>query len=103
MQEMVAEVNALAARARQTRERLAGARGAAADTLAALEEIALLLETEPVRYGRPGLVAQVGYLNRAAGRVDQKLGREVVARYRQLSAEVEAVRTRVVRLLGPGP
>jgi photosystem II stability/assembly factor-like uncharacterized protein len=102
MRDLVSEVNALTTRVRQARERLAGATGAAADTLARVEELARVLETEPVRYGRPGLQAQVSYLNGAAGRTDQKLGREVIARYEQLREEVAAARVRIERVLGSG-
>jgi photosystem II stability/assembly factor-like uncharacterized protein len=99
--DLVTAVNRLSTRVREARDRLRGATGAGADTLRALAPIAAKLETEPVRYGKPGLVAQIGYLNSAGGRVDQKIGRDVLERYGVLSREFEAIRTEVIRVLGP--
>lgn len=101
MREMVNSVNRLASRVREAQTRLRDATGAAADTLEALGAIAAKLQTEPVRYGKPGLIAHISYLSRIGGRVDQKIGRDVLKRYEVLSQELEAVRREVERVLGP--
>jgi photosystem II stability/assembly factor-like uncharacterized protein len=101
MRELVSAASRLQARVREAQNRLRGATGAGADTLRALAPIASKLETEPVRYGKPGLVAQIGYLNGISGRVDQKIGRDVLERYAVLLRELEAVRAEVNRVLGP--
>jgi hypothetical protein len=77
MREMVAEVNALVARARVPRRR-------ASRTVARrrrpcwqkVEAVNKVLLTEPVRYGKPGLQAHISYLSRMTTRVDQKVGRD---------------------------
>ena len=101
MREMVGSVNQLTSRVREARNRLRDATGAAADTLEALDAIAAILETEPVRYGKPGLVAQIGYLNGISNRADQKIGRDVLARYEMLSQGLDAICREVERVLGP--
>ena len=101
MREMVDSVNRLASRVREVRNRLRDATGAAADTLKALDAIAAKLETEPVRYGKPGLIAHINYLNGISNRIDQKIGRDVLERYKVLSQELDAIRREVELVLGP--
>lgn len=101
MREMVSIANQLRSRVNEARDRLHDSTGTAADTLKALDAIAAKLETEQVRYGKPGLVAQISYLNRIGNRVDQKIGRDVLARYEVLSRELEAIRREVEQILGP--
>ncbi len=101
MRDLVTAVGRLSARVREAQNRLRDATGTGADTLRALAPIAVKLETEPVRYGKPGLVAQINYLNGASSRVDQKVGREVIERYGVLRREFEAIRGEVIRVLGP--
>ena len=101
MREMVSIANQLRSRVRDARDRLQDATGTAADTLKALDAIAAKLETEPVRYGKPGLIAQISYLNGIGNSADQKIGRDVLARYEVLSRELEAIRREVEQVLGP--
>jgi hypothetical protein len=103
MREMVNSVNQLVARVQEAQTRLRGETGASAErTLRAVDAIAAVLLTEPVRYGKPGLQAQISYLNGIGSRSDQKIGREVLQRYEMLSEELAAVQAEVARVLGPG-
>jgi hypothetical protein len=95
-------VNNVALRVRQAERRLRGASGAAADTLTGVQAVAAKLLTEPVRYGKPGLQAHITYLNGMTTAVDQKIGRDAIARYRVLRREFDAVKAEVDRVLGPG-
>jgi hypothetical protein len=96
MQAMVAEVRALSARVRDALEDATG-------TLRRdLEAVASTLETEPVRYGKPGLVSQIQYLSGATSRGDVKVSFDVRHRYEMLDHELALVRREVERLLGPG-
>ena len=65
-----------------------------------LEAIAAKIETEPVRYGKPGLQQHISYLAGMTRGVDMKIGRDAIARYNVLKAEWDAVVAEVDRLLG---
>ena len=82
--------------------RLKGASGAAADTLVRVQTIAGKLLTEPVRYGKPGLQALIGYLNGMTNGADQKIGRDAIARYEVLKRELDALDAELTQLLGAG-
>jgi len=101
MREMVDTVRGLASRIEEARERLEGASGAAADTLARVNAIAEDLLDEPVRYGEPGLLTQINYLNRMTSRGDMKVGEYAFIRYEQLQEQLRAMQERVSRVLGP--
>ena len=58
------------------------------------------LFTEPVRYGKPGLQAHIFYRASMTTTADQKIGRDAVERYGVLTAELDAIRAEVDRLLG---
>jgi photosystem II stability/assembly factor-like uncharacterized protein len=47
------------------------------------------LLTEPVRYGKPGLQAQITYLAGMTSNVDQKIGRDALERYQVLKKELD--------------
>jgi len=95
MYEMVAEVRALQERVKEAKEMTEG------ENRARIDGIAAKLETEPVRYGKPGLQAQISYLARMTTRVDQKIGRDAIERYYVLRAELDAITSEVDRVLGP--
>jgi hypothetical protein len=76
--------------------------GAGADTLARLQAIAGKVETEPVRYGRPGIQAQISYLAGMTSGADQKIGRDAIQRYEVLRKELDAIKAELDRVLGPG-
>jgi photosystem II stability/assembly factor-like uncharacterized protein len=101
VRDLVVSVGRAATRVRAAVTRLQGARGAAADTLSRVQAIAGKLLTEPVRYGKPGLQAHITYLNGMTNAVDQKIGRDAVARYAVLKRELDAVTAELDRVLGP--
>ncbi len=101
MRALVSDVNQVVARVRATQSRLQGASGAAADTLTRVQAIAAKLLTEPVRYGKPGLQAHITYLSGMTNAVDQKIGRDAIARYQVLKLELAAVAAELDRVLGP--
>jgi photosystem II stability/assembly factor-like uncharacterized protein len=101
MRDLVVSVGRAATRVRAALTRLQGATGAAADTLSKVQAIAGKLLTEPVRYGKPGLQAHITYLNGMTNAVDQKIGRDAIARYGVLKRELDAVTAELERVLGP--
>jgi hypothetical protein len=102
MQAMVAEVDALVSRVRGALEELRGATGAEAENARRLEDVAASLITPPIRYSAPGLQQHIRYLASMTTRVDQKIGRDALERYRVLRAELDAVTAEVERVLGSG-
>jgi hypothetical protein len=101
LRELVSEANAQVARTRQQEARLKTASGAAADTLAKVQAIAGKLNTQPVRYGKPGLQAHITYLASMTTRVDQKVGRDALSRYADLKRELDAVKAELDKLFPP--
>ena len=103
MRDLVADVNRTVARvqAAQSRLRTAATGTPAADTLARVQAIAAKLLTEPVRYGKPGLQAHISYLNGMTNAVDQKIGRDAIARYATLRSELDAIKALLDQVLGP--
>ncbi|HMG75553.1 MAG TPA: hypothetical protein VK582_18790 [Pyrinomonadaceae bacterium] len=103
MRELVTGVNQLVSQVREAQTKLRGANGGDANMSAAVNALAAQLNTEPVRYGKPGLQAQITYLAGMTANVDQKIGRDAIERYEVLKKELDAIRAEVVRLLGPPP
>ena len=108
VRELVNSVNQLVARVRDAQTKLrnasansGGAGGANGDTANRVNAIAGKLLTEPVRYGKPGLQAQITYLAGMTANVDQKIGRDAIERYEVLRKELEAIRAELDRVLGP--
>lgn len=102
MRDMVAEVNAVIARARQAETRLAAAGASAADTLAQVRTVLRdRLLTQPVRYGKPGLQAHIQYLSGMTTRVDQKVGRDALERADVLRKELDEAKAALDRAIGP--
>lgn len=106
VRDLVSEVNALVARLETVRRRLesggAGApQGAAADTLGRLHAVRAKLVTPPVRYSKPELQAHIQYLYSLTTGAQQKIGRDAIERYRQLRAELDAVKREAEGVLGP--
>ncbi|HEU4564298.1 MAG TPA: hypothetical protein VFS05_06610 [Gemmatimonadaceae bacterium] len=102
VRDLVTEVNAAVARLGEAKGRLKGASGAAADTLQRLTAIEQALVSEPVRYGKPGLQAQITYLYGLTLRADQKVGRDAVERYQVLRRELDARLAELDGILGKG-
>ena len=71
------------------------ATGAKRDSVEALERVLL---TPPVRYSRPGLQSQIGYLYGATTGQDQQVGRDAIVRYQSLRKEMDAVMKRIAAL-----
>ncbi len=67
---------------------------------ARVDALAAKLLTEPVRYGKPGLQAHIQYLAGMTTGVDQKIGRDAIARYEVLKKELDAIRAEADRVLG---
>ena len=101
MRELVTRAGRAATRVQGALTRLKGASGAAADTLARVQAIAIKLLTEPVRYGKPGLQAHITYLNGMTNGADQKIGRDAIARYEVLKREFDALEAELTQMLGP--
>jgi hypothetical protein len=103
VRELVTSVNQLVAHVRAAQSKLRTATGADGNTLPAVNALAANLITEPVRYGKPGLQAQITYLAGMTANVDQRIGRDAIERYEVLKKDLDAIRAEVVRLLGPPP
>jgi len=101
VRELVNSANQLVARVREAQTRMRAASNTDAETANRVNAIAAKLITEPVRYSKPGLQAQITYLASMTANVDQKIGRDAIERYEVLRKELEAIRTEVDRVLGP--
>lgn len=101
MREMVADVNALLARVRTAEAKYKGATGAAADTATKVKEVSEIVNTQPIRYGKPGLQAHIQYLAGMTARADQKVGQDAIERYTFLRKELEAAKAKLDRAIGP--
>ncbi|MFN2405725.1 MAG: hypothetical protein ABR594_06695 [Pyrinomonadaceae bacterium] len=97
VREMVTEVSQLVGRMREAQNRLRNS----SDGSTVIDAIAAKLITEPVRYGKPGLQAQITYLAGMTANVDQKIGRDAIQRYEVLKKELDIIRADVDRILGP--
>jgi photosystem II stability/assembly factor-like uncharacterized protein len=95
MRELVTTVNQLVTRVREAQTKNA--------STTQLNAVATKLITEPVRYGKPGLQAQITYLAGMTASVDQKIGRDAIERYEVLKKELETIRAEVDSILGPTP
>jgi hypothetical protein len=78
------------------------ATGAAADTLSKVKAVSEKLNTQPVRYGKPGLQAHITYLSGMTARGDQKVGRDALERYQVLRKELDAAIMELNKALGVG-
>lgn len=99
VRDLMNAANQLHARVKEARSKLAAAAGSA-DTARRLEALAGALETEPVRYGKPGLLEHIRYLASMTTGVDQKIGRDAVERYEVLKKELDALRAELDKLAG---
>ena len=93
MRALIDDVNQMVARLRGEKAKGPDAR---------LDAVAAKLLTEPVRYGKPGLQAQITYLASMTTAVDQKIGRDAIERYAVLKKELDAVRAELDRITGAG-
>ncbi len=73
-----------------------------AGTKQRLAPVAEKLTTPEVRYSKPGLADQIGYLRGMTTRVDQKIGRDAIERAQVLRQELDQATAEVDRILGNG-
>ncbi|MEI2719342.1 MAG: hypothetical protein V9E87_04270 [Gemmatimonadales bacterium] len=90
MRGMTTEVTQLVGKVRTAETRLKAAGPAAADTLKAVQSLAATLNTEAVRYGKPGLQAHISYLAGMTSGADQKVGLDAIKRAAVLRKELDA-------------
>jgi photosystem II stability/assembly factor-like uncharacterized protein len=95
MRDLTAAANQLLGRVR------AGLSGPNADKVRAIYE-QLVNTPEGVRYNKPGLQAHIQYLAGMTTGVDQKIGRDALARYQELKKQLDALKAEADRLLGAG-
>ncbi|HEX3186938.1 MAG TPA: hypothetical protein VHQ94_19225 [Pyrinomonadaceae bacterium] len=93
MREMVTNVNELVRRVREGKTKVQS------DLHGVVTIIEGKLVTEPVRYGKPGLQAQITYLASMTANVDQKIGRDAIERYQVLKQQLDELRKQVDLLL----
>jgi photosystem II stability/assembly factor-like uncharacterized protein len=100
MRQLVTGVTQLVARVRDAQDR---ARNGSDSGLGAkkrdIDAVAGELLTEPVRYGKPGLLAQAAYLASMTTSADQKVGKDALERYDVLKKDFDRLRADVDRLL----
>jgi hypothetical protein len=100
MRELVSGVNHLASRVRDAQSKMRNATPGNGGNNARLDAVAAKLLTEPVRYGKPGLQAQITYLAGMTANVDQKIGRDAIERYAVLKKQFEEIKAEIDQLLG---
>jgi photosystem II stability/assembly factor-like uncharacterized protein len=91
MAALVASVNQTVQRVRTAQQQFGTGATNDPTKLQAVSVIADKLNTQPVRYGKPGLQAHVQYVSRLGMGVDQKVGRDAIERYGVLKAELDAI------------
>lgn len=101
VRDLVSEVNRTVARVRATQARLRNATGAAADTLAKINEIASRLITPPVRYSKPELQTHITYLASMTGQADQRVPKDAADRFIVLKKQLDDIQQMLTKLLGP--
>ena len=101
VRELVTDVNAAVARTRAAETRLKGTTGAQLDTLNKVKAISEQLNTPAIRYSKPGLQSHITYLNSMTSRVDQKVGRDAIDRYKTLRSEFDEIKAQLDKVLGP--
>jgi hypothetical protein len=100
VRELVSDVNKLVARVEAAQRRLRGASGAAADTLAKVNELADKLVTSSIRYSEPKLQTHIEYLYSMTNGADQKISNDAVTRYNTLKKELAARQKEADAILG---
>ncbi|MDB4906446.1 MAG: hypothetical protein JWO05_1230 [Gemmatimonadetes bacterium] len=100
VRDLVSDANRLAARIQRARTRLRAAGSAGADSLARLSPIDTRFFGQLVRYGKPGLQANITYIYQETMGADQAVGRDVAERYALLRTQLDAMTAEVDRVLG---
>ncbi|MEO6222657.1 MAG: hypothetical protein ABIP90_05360, partial [Vicinamibacterales bacterium] len=89
MNALVASVNQTVTRVRAAQTQFGSGATADAAKLKQVNALADKLNTQPIRYGRPGLQAHIQYIARLGLGIDQKVGRDAIERYGVLKAELD--------------
>ncbi len=95
---LVASVNQTLARVRTLQQQFGAGATANPEKLKIVNTLADKINTQPVRYGKPGLQAHIQYISRLGMGVDQKVGRDAIERYGVLKAELDAIIAELDRL-----
>jgi photosystem II stability/assembly factor-like uncharacterized protein len=88
------KMNALVQSVNQTLARVNTAKTQFANDPAKLKLVTAMadkINTQPIRYGRPGLREHITYVSRLGLGVDQKVGRDAIERYKVLKAELDKI------------
>jgi photosystem II stability/assembly factor-like uncharacterized protein len=101
VRDLVSDANRTAARVRAAQQRLRGATGAAADTLAQINALASKLFTPPVRYSKPELLTHITYLYSMTTQADQRVPKDAVDRLSTLKKQLSDIQSALTKLLGP--
>ena len=84
VRDLVSDVNRTVSRVRAAQARLRNATGAAADTLAKLNDVAARLITPSVRYSKPELQTHITYLYSMTSQADQRVPQDAADRFKVL-------------------
>ncbi len=101
VRDLVSEANRTVARVRATQARLRNATGAAADTLAKINDIASKLITPSIRYSKPELQTHITYLASMTGQADQRVPKDAADRLVVLKKQLDDIHQLLSKLLGP--
>jgi hypothetical protein len=99
--DLVSDMNRTVSRVRAAQARLRNATGAAADTLARLNDIASRLITPSIRYSKPELQTQVTYLYSMTSQADQRVPKDAADRVTVLRKQLDEIQLTLSKLLGP--
>jgi len=97
--QLMNDASQLVTRVREAQAALRGSGGTTSEKARALDGVAGQLLTQPVRYGKPGLQAQITYLASMTTVADQKIGRDALEQYDVLRKDLERLRGEVERIL----
>jgi hypothetical protein len=100
VRDLVSDVNRTVARVREAQQRLRSASGAAADTLAKVNEIASRLITPSIRYSKPELQTHITYLYSMTTQADQRVPKDAADRYVVLRKQLDDIQRELARILG---
>jgi len=100
VRDAVSAAHRVSTRIDSARTRLAGAAGAAADTLWRLDALHTQLVTEPIRYSEPKLIDQLDYLYGMTLSADQRIGQDAIDRYQALEQQLDGIIAQANKLLG---
>ena len=101
VRDLVSEANRTVSRVRIAQARLRNATGAAADTLAKLNEIAAKLITPSIRYSQPALQTHITYLYSMTTQADQRVPKDAIDRSKVLRKQLDDIQLLLAKLLGP--